>query len=217
VERLGAVELLASLVSVTYMETAAHYDWTKLLADQLDSWWRAHLRPRMDGLTDEEYHWEPVPGMWGVRPRGTSTTPGAAGGGAFTLDHSSPAPVPPPATTIAWRMMHLAVGCFGIRAASHFGAPPVDYETYDYPGDAATALDRLDASYELWMNGVQALRPADLMRPIGPSGGSYAEDPMVALIVHINREALHHGAEIALLRDLYYWRDKPPGATDLTR
>lgn len=25
------------------------------------------------GLTDEEYHWEPVPGMWGIRPRGTST------------------------------------------------------------------------------------------------------------------------------------------------
>jgi hypothetical protein len=26
---------------------------------------------------------------------------------------------------------------------------------------------------------------------------------MAALILHINREALHHGAEIALLRDLY--------------
>jgi len=25
--------------------------------------------------------------------------------------------------------------------------------------------------------------------------------------VHINREALHHGAEIALLRDLYRWKD----------
>ena len=35
-----------------------------------------------------------------------------------------------------------------------------------------------------------------------------AEEPMAALIVHINREALHHGAEIALLRDLYQWKDK---------
>ena len=31
----------------------------------------------------------------------------------------------------------------------------------------------------------------------------YAEYPMAALVLHINREAIHHGAEIALLRDLY--------------
>ena len=29
---------------------------------------------------------------------------------------------------------------------------------------------------------------------------------MAALVLHINREALHHGAEIALLRDLYTHR-----------
>jgi hypothetical protein len=29
---------------------------------------------------------------------------------------------------------------------------------------------------------------------------------MAALVLHINREALHHGAEIALLRDLYAHR-----------
>jgi hypothetical protein len=30
---------------------------------------------------------------------------------------------------------------------------------------------------------------------------------MAALVLHVNREVLHHGAEIALLRDLYRWRD----------
>ena len=29
---------------------------------------------------------------------------------------------------------------------------------------------------------------------------------MAALVLHVNREALHHGAEIALLRDLYAHR-----------
>ena len=29
---------------------------------------------------------------------------------------------------------------------------------------------------------------------------------MASLVLHINREALHHGAEIALLRDLYRWQ-----------
>ena len=33
--------------------------------------------------------------------------------------------------------------------------------------------------------------------------GFSARTPMAALVLHINREALHHGAEIALLRDLY--------------
>jgi hypothetical protein len=29
---------------------------------------------------------------------------------------------------------------------------------------------------------------------------------MADLVLHINRETIHHGAEIALLRDLYRWR-----------
>jgi hypothetical protein len=186
--------------------TAQGHDWTRLLAGQLDWWWRAHLRPRMDGLTDEEYHWEPVPGMWGIRPRGTRGA--QAGSGDYTVDFAFPAPDPPPVTTIAWRMVHLIIGCFGMRAASHFGGPAVDYQTYDYPGDAATALDRLDTSYALWMDGVRALSPEELMRPIGPAEGVFAKEPMASLVVHINREALHHGAEIALLRDLYRWKEK---------
>lgn len=189
------------------MNTVPEYDWAHLLAEQLGWWWREHLRPRMDGLTDEEYHWEPVRGMWDVRPRGTSSAPAAVGRGDFTVDFAFPEPSPPPVTTIAWRMMHLVIGCFGMRAASHFGGPPVDYRTYDYPGDAAAALGRLDAAYALWADGVRALGPEELLRPVGPAEGPYASEPMAALVVHINREALHHGAEIALLRDLYRWKD----------
>nr|WP_231605816.1 hypothetical protein [Micromonospora sp. HK10] len=28
-------------------------------------------------------------------------------------------------------------------------------------------------------------------------------------ILHVNRELIHHGAEISLLRDLYRWQDEP--------
>jgi hypothetical protein len=35
---------------------------------------------------------------------------------------------------------------------------------------------------------------------------------MAELVLHINREMLHHGAEIALLRDLYLWRDQDAAA-----
>ena len=117
-------------------------DWNAELAEQLDWQWRSQLRPRLNGLTDEEYLWEPVPHMWSVRPRGTSTAPLSLGEGGFTFDYARPEPDPPRATTIAWRLCHLLVGVFGMRVASHFGGAPVDYETYDYPGNAAGALGR---------------------------------------------------------------------------
>ena len=182
-------------------------DWTSRLAEQLDRHWRAQLRPRLDGLTDDEYRWEPVAGCWNVRPRGTSTAPMAVGGGDFTIDFALPEPDPPPVTTIAWRIGHLVVGVLGARAASHFGGPPLDYSTHHHPGDAATALAQLDATYAGWTAEIHRLSPDDLRRTIGPAEGPWAEHPMAALVLHVNREVLHHGAEIALLRDLYRWRD----------
>ena len=190
---------------------AVDIDWNAELAEQLDWQWRAQFRPRLDGLTDDEYRWEPVPGMWSVRPRGSSTAPLALGGGAFTQDFAWPPPDPAPATTIAWRLSHLLAGVFGMRVAAHFGGEPVNLETYDYPGDAATALARLDEVYAAWIAGVRGLGRHGLARPCGPAEGPYAEASMAALVLHINREALHHGAEIALLRDLYRWRSGPGG------
>jgi hypothetical protein len=178
-------------------------DWPTELLEQLDWHWREHLRPRLDGLTDDEYLWEPVRDAWNVRPRGTSTAPVQAGNGPFTIDFAFPEPDPAPVTTIAWRIGHLVVGVLGARAAAHFGGPPVDYDTHEYPGDAATALAQLDASYAAWTDGVRGLGEEGLRRPCGPPEGPYAEAPMAALVLHINREAIHHGAEIALLRDLY--------------
>ena len=93
-------------------------DWNFQLAEQLDWHWRGQLRPRLDGMTDAEYRWEPVPGAWNVRPRGTGTAPVAVGAGE----------------------------------------------------------------------------------------GPWAQASMAELVLHINREMLHHGAEIALLRDLYLWQ-----------
>ena len=183
-------------------------NWTELLVDQVDWHWTHQLRPRLDGLTDDEYRWEPVAGAWNVRPRGTSTTAIAAGSGDWVIDFEFPQPEPAPVTTIAWRIGHLVVGVFGMRVASHFGGEPVGYDTYDYPGDAATALARLDKVYAEWLAGVRGLGADGLARPCGPAEGPFAEASMAALVLHINRETLHHGAEIALLRDLYRWQPK---------
>jgi hypothetical protein len=181
-------------------------DWVDQLVEQVDWHWREQLRGRLDGLTDDEYRWEPVPGAWNVRPRGTSSAPMAVGGGEFTIDFALPEPTPAPVTTIAWRLGHVLVGVLGARVASHFGGQPVSYESYDYPGTAAGALARLDRLYGRWTEGVRSLGEEGLARPCGPAEGPWAVAPMVALVLHINRELIHHGAEVALLRDLYAHR-----------
>jgi hypothetical protein len=127
----------------------------------------------------------------------------AAGGGDLVADFEYPEPVPPPVTTIAWRLGHLIVGVFGARNAAHFGGPPMDYMSVDWPGDAASALAMLDDGYAAWVRGVRGLDEAGLAEPVGESEGPFAAYPYVALVLHINREAIHHLAEVALLRDLY--------------
>lgn len=182
-------------------------DWTTQLVDQLDWHWTGQLRPRLAGLTDDEYFWEPAALAWNVRRRGTSSAPVQAGSGAFTIDFAFPEPQPPPVTTIAWRLAHVIVGVFGARAASHFGGPPMDYQGFAYAGTADEALRQLDDTYAAWIAGVRGLDAAGLEAPVGPAEGQWADYSMAVLVLHINREAIHHGAEIALLRDLYRARE----------
>lgn len=181
---------------------ADELDWNQALRQQVEFHWNHQLRPRLDGLTDDEYFWSPVPDAWSVRPRGTSTAPIQVGAGEHTMDYAFPEPVPAPFTTIAWRLGHVIVGVLAVRNAAHFGAPPASYETWEYAGDAATALDQLDAQLDIWLAGVRDLGRAGLGVPIGPKE-PFPEAPMADLVLHIHRELIHHLSEVCLLRDLY--------------
>jgi hypothetical protein len=177
--------------------------WNARLRDQLDFHYRQMFRPRLEGLSDEEYLWEPVPGCWSVRPRADAVGNDSLGGGDLVLDYSSPEPSPPPVTTIAWRLAHIARSCLAVRTASHFGGPPAEPETWVFAGTAVAALEQLDTAYDAWSAGVESLGEEGLDRPCGPAEGFYADAPLADLVLHINRELIHHGAEICLLRDLY--------------
>ena len=87
------------------------------------------------------------------------------------------------------------------------GRPPTT-ESWNYATDAATALRQLDDAYANWITGVRGLTDEDLDRPCGPAEGPWADHPMSELILHINREVIHHGAEIACIRDLYAHTDR---------
>lgn len=77
----------------------------------------------------------------------------------------------------------------------------MDYKSFDYAGTAEAALAQLDETYKGWIEGVRGLSAEQLAAPCGEPG--YEQFPYAALILHISRETIHHGAEIALLRDLY--------------
>lgn len=193
--------------------------WNDALVEQLDWYWTNHARPRLDGLADDEYRWEPVAGCWSLRPRSDALAE-PVGVGATSIDFVVPEPEPEPGpepgpgldqapvTTIAWRMAHIAIGIFGTRAADHFGEPgSVEYENTDYSLTAVGGLELLDRHYAAWTAGVRALGDDGLATPCGPAEGPFADNPLLDLVLHINREAIHHMAEIALLRDLYAHRE----------
>jgi DinB superfamily len=180
--------------------------WNETLRDQLDFHYQRMFRPRVEGLTDEEYLWEPAPGCWSIRPRGTGTSPAPIGTGDLQRDDAPDDPDPAPVTTIAWRIAHVTVECLSMRTVGHFGGPPAHRETWEYTDRAEEALTQLDAAYDAWSAGVASLGDEGLARPVGPAEGPWAESPYADLVLHINRELIHHAAEICLLRDLYLHR-----------
>jgi len=180
-------------------------DWNAEVVDQMDSHWRDRLRPRLDGLTDDEYFWEPVPGCWSLRRLGDGTAPIRLGSGEFRMDYAEPPHTSEPVTTIAWRLAHVIEVLGHPRDRRFEGA--ADRPSYEYAGSAQAALRQLDEGYEARMADVRSLGTAGLARPQGSlSPPQFADLPIARLVMYGHVEVIHHGAEVCLLRDLYAWR-----------
>lgn len=93
----------------------------RLALAQLTDHYEGHLRPHLEGLSDDEYFFEPVAGCWSIRQRADARSPMAAGAGEMVADFELPEPDPAPFTTIAWRLAHVTVGVFAMRNAWHGG------------------------------------------------------------------------------------------------
>lgn len=150
------------------------------------------LERRLSGLTDAEFSWEPVPSCWSVRP---------ASPGRWQIDYDWPEPDPPRVTTIAWRLIHLASGNW-IYWEHAFGPGQRMFPDLEIPGSAPAACEYWRdsrAPISAWLDTVTDI-DLEEMRPSHLGSPRTANDVMTILI----DEQIHHGAEIALLRDL--WR-----------
>jgi len=174
-----------------------------LLLAQYDTSY-AYLIDRLQGLTDAEYQWEPVAGCWSVRRRAEATTPHAIGAGAWVLDYERAELHPAPVTTLAWRLCHIVYGQ-RMRCDYTFGSRSLQRDSLALPGSAQEALAWLVDSHAAWRAGLEGLHEADL-DVVGLSAYPWGLDPQLpfgAIWWWTNRELIHHGAEMGLLRDLW--------------
>lgn len=144
-------------------------------------------------MADDEYRWEPVDGCWNVR-----TSAGEPGG--WTVDYPDVAPDPPPFTTIAWRLLHLADGNT-IYWEHSFGPGKRNFTDLPPRGTARDAIDYLQQSQAPITATLAELddEKLDEERPTH-FGVAWPARRVLAVLVD---EQLHHGAEIGVLRDLY--------------
>lgn len=172
-------------------------DWKHELIEQMEFAWSYHFLQRMEGLTDEEYLWEPVADVWTIHPGKDGEEP--------TVDPQE-YPDPAPFTTLAWRIHHMT-DFFTKRWVNHFGDPNSDGSEPPVTLSAAEAMEHLTFAYGRWKNALQSMPESRLSEPCGPAEGPFAEHPFVALVLHISREFIHHSSECCLIRDLYRQRE----------
>jgi hypothetical protein len=161
----------------------------------LHGWvWQAYL----DGLTDDELHWEPVPDMWGVRRKSevrTDRTPDELPPGEYWADTFRDAPDPPP-TTIAWRLAHLTSVVLGytadIRGVEEPPPPAIRY-------DAAGAVELWRSVFDDFVEMVRTFDDAALVEQVDAWGGRVARSYVIS---HVCLEIAYHAAEIGCLRHL---------------
>ncbi|MGI8627561.1 MAG: DinB family protein [Geodermatophilaceae bacterium] len=184
----------------------------ELLLIQLDEAY-ARLSQRLEGLTDEEYLWRPVPGPggWSIRRRDD---------GRWAADYDSPDPVPAPFTTIAWRLLHIA-DCKIMYHEYAYGAATLTFSDVAASRTAAGALTRLDEGQQLLRDDLLGLADDEALdaevgtnwgeQPSGqaepghvPGGGKKV--PAWRIFWTMIEHDSWHGGEIGTMRDLYRYR-----------
>lgn len=149
----------------------------------------AQLVERLDGLTADEYLWEPVDATWSVRP---------GDDGVATVDGAGRRDVEPaPVTTIAWRLWHIAIDCLDDYTRRFAGDTTEASAVWTIDPDEAVAT-----LVEKWVAYRSVIAGRDWWAELGDTWEHWSRHSTADMAMHASNELVHHAAEIALLRDL---------------
>jgi hypothetical protein len=149
------------------------------------------LRQRLEGLTEEEFLWEPAPGSWKLR---------FMPDGKWSYDYAIPDPDPAPLTTIGWRMVHIAT-CKVMYHEYAFGARKLTFPDLEIPRNVPDAIAMIDEGQALLEKDLEGLKDPDLQEPTLTNWGE--EWPTWRIFWTMINHDLWHGGEIGALRDLH--------------
>lgn len=142
---------------------------------------RQEIRVRLEGLTDDEAFWEPVNGCWTLQQRGDGKV----------VSDWSPAPDPPPFTTIAWRLAHVGQS-LRVHARRLFGLGDFAFDTVVLPGDAAGLVAFLDGGFDPWRAGAE-----------GKTDDGAMTGELATEVIGLTDHAFEHTVEVGVIRALY--------------
>jgi hypothetical protein len=165
-------------------------DAVSLLALQLDEAYDM-IHGRIDGLTDDEFWWEPAPDAWTIRQQPD---------GRWAADYAEPDPDPAPLTTIGWRLVHVAE-CKVMYHEYAFGPGRLEWPDIDSAHSPQAATAQLEEGQQRLVEDLQSVGPADLERSVMTNWGE--QWPAWKIFRTMIHHDIHHGAEIGALRDLY--------------
>lgn len=152
------------------------------------------LRARVEGLTDEEFWWEPGLDAWTVR---------RLEDGRWAADYEEPDPIPAPITTIGWRLVHI-LECKLMYDEYAFGDAKLTWNDLDSPHTATDAITALERYQARLVGHVAGLEDVDLDRPCRTNWGEMW--PAWRIVWTMIHHDLWHGGEIGALRDLHRLR-----------
>jgi hypothetical protein len=150
----------------------------------------ADLRRIVDGLTDDEFHWEPCSGCWSIRHVGDR----------WVMDNPEDVPEPAPVTTIGWRLLHITHSNW-IYGEFAFGGASRNLADLPIYGAAGPAINDLIASQRPITDALTLVTDVTLNDPVKTQFGP--PWPAMRVFSTLLREQTQHAAEIGLLRELY--------------
>jgi hypothetical protein len=157
----------------------------------------AVIDANLRGLTDDEYFWEPGPDWWGVRRRADVRSPDCWGKGVWVVEHCFDGSMQAP-TTIGWRLMH-AYDCTNDFTSRMFGHGGIDWNEIEVAGTAADAVGLMTGAVQHLRDELSTHDDAVLL------GTGDVDDarPRWHILGQALIEAIHHCAEIGVLRTWY--------------